>query len=114
MTQPSNLYRPTRHATVRAQQRGVSAAVLTHVFRFGDLELPAGGGCCSLEISADMALSLMSDGLPIDEIEAARRVVLIVGERGAIVTVMRRNAPSIRARESRGRRPPTRSRRRGV
>ena len=114
MTRSSDLFQLTRHAAVRAQQRSVSAAVLSHVSGFADIELPAGGGCHSQEISADMALSLMSDGLPIHEIEAARRVVLIVDPAGAIITVMRRSPPSISARQRAKHRRPSRACRRGV
>ena len=105
MTRPSNSFRPTRHAAVRAQQRSVSPEVLTLVFLNADIELPAGGGCCSLEISAEMALSLMSEGHPIHEIESARRVMLIVDGVNGIVTVIRRAPPWSVRRRGANRRP---------
>ena len=114
MTRPSNLFRPTRHAAVRAQQRSVNPQVLTQVFLNADIELPAGGGCRSLEISADMMFSLMSEGHPIHEIESARRVVLIVDGGNGIVTVIRRAPPCGAGRRPTNRRRPSRVNRGGV
>jgi hypothetical protein len=41
----------TRHATTRAQQRGVTPSQIDAVLRYGDMEALRGGGCSSLWIS---------------------------------------------------------------
>jgi hypothetical protein len=41
----------TRHATARAQQRGVTRSRVDAVLRYGDMEARRGSGCASLWIS---------------------------------------------------------------
>ena len=41
----------SRHAVVRAQQRGITPAQIDAIVRYADMECPRGGGCVSIWIS---------------------------------------------------------------
>ncbi len=43
----------TRHATLRAQQRGVTHAMLDALIHNADVEAPVGGGCTVLRLSRE-------------------------------------------------------------
>src|SRR4051794_36590175 len=88
---PMDTYRNplTRHAAIRARQRGVSVRLLDVLIAHADCELHAGAGCSTLRLSRHAAGSLVTEGVVTPD-EAARmsRVVAIDGRRG-IVSVLR-------------------------
>jgi len=54
--------RLSRHADRRAQQRGVTHAVLNDLLAFGDIEVPVGSGCVALSISRNRLQDLSVRG----------------------------------------------------
>ena len=79
----------TRHATVRAQQRGIKPAYIDAVIRYGDLEHRRGRGCVSISISRRELSRLgpiTPEGIPTDKL---RGVTVPQTEDQACVTVFR-------------------------
>jgi hypothetical protein len=78
----------TRHASVRAQQRGVPHRVINALATWADVEIPVGGGCVALSLSRRQ----MSDrGLRASlgaELDRLAGVALVADETGAVVTVL--------------------------
>jgi hypothetical protein len=79
----------TRHAGVRAQQRGVTPSQIDAVLRYGDMEARRGSGCSSLWISKNELRRLgpvTPEGVPTDRLNGL--IVLQAHDR-ACVTVFR-------------------------
>jgi hypothetical protein len=79
----------SRHAAIRGQQRGIRPAVVDFVLQHFDVDLEAGDGCRSYRISHRSVAELLRDGVPVNEVDRAKSVVVIVHvDSGEIVTVM--------------------------
>lgn len=80
----------TRHAVIRAQQRGIRPQVIDCVLAQADIDLHAGDGCHSYRISnRKMAMLLKAGALAAAVLDRAKRVVVIWSERsGEVVTVL--------------------------
>jgi hypothetical protein len=79
----------SRHAAVRANQRGVPHALLQTLIEHADVETPVGGGCFALSISRARLReddTRRSFGSAIDRV--AGLAVICSGDDGAIITVM--------------------------
>ena len=78
----------TRHAAIRARQRGIGAAMLDAFLSLADAEAPVGGGCIALSISRstkrDRAIRA-AFGPMLDRIAD---LAMVLAEDGSVVTVM--------------------------
>ncbi len=96
----STIPRMSRHAEIRAQQRGIRARVRELILVHHDHARPLGGGCRSIFISRRRAARLRANGLEPALLEAAIGVVLVVSADGRrVVTVL--HASGARARRYR-------------
>lgn len=80
-------YTLSKHATTRAQQRGVRQWVVDSLFNEADVEHPVGGGCRALTFSRSRVVELREDGASVGELEALGRHFLVISPDGTIVTV---------------------------
>lgn len=78
----------TRHATLRLQQRGIGRDVVAVVLLWGDTIRDVGDGSIALSVSSRQMSELRNDHVPAALIERARKVVLILGADGAIITAV--------------------------
>lgn len=68
----------TRHATRRAQQRGIRRNAQQLLFHYGDREIPAARGCYRLSISSGRLRLLVQQGeIDAQTAERCSRLVLI-------------------------------------
>lgn len=78
----------SKHATVRAQQRGIRRPVLDLILTLGDRKTRVAGGLWAISMSDDRATELRRAGVPAQELERVRGVNAIVNlEREMVVTV---------------------------
>lgn len=89
---PSRSIALTRHAAIRARQRGIPDRLLAILLAHADRELYAGGECSSLRLSKRGAKGLVAEGVATPD-EAARvaGLVAVDGRRG-VVSVLRATA----------------------
>jgi hypothetical protein len=79
----------SRHATVRAQQRGISSAQLSAVATHGDMETHRGGDCYATWISKEALRRLgpmTPEGVSTDRLKG---LTLVQSEDGTLVTAFR-------------------------
>lgn len=84
----------SRHAIVRANQRGVPHALLQNLIDHADVETPVGGGCIALSISRSRLQeedTRRSFGSAIDRV--AGLAVICSGDDGAVVTILHERGP---------------------
>ena len=87
----------SKHASKRAQQRGISRQTMDLVMERADQYRDAGDGCVTCWISRRQCAQLRSEGLAAAQIERVTNVVLVIQPAyGVIVTTMHGN--KIRAR----------------
>lgn len=78
----------SKHAMVRAQQRGIRGSVLDLILTLGDRKTRVAGGLWAISMSDDRATELRRAGVPAQELERVRGVNAIVNlEREMVVTV---------------------------
>lgn len=91
----------TRHARQRLQQRGSRAKDVAILMAYGDIEVPARDGCCFLRLSRGAVTWLLECGrIPIQEIDRARRLTVLVDPLDRVVTALKCD-PDRRVRPSR-------------
>ena len=78
----------TRHAAIRAQQRGVRRRELPHLLECGSLERPLAGGAASLMLSRDDCAELLAGGCHPDVVAQLRRRAAVCGEDGTVLTIL--------------------------
>jgi hypothetical protein len=79
----------TRHASNRAQQRGIKNSTIGLVLAYADVELHAGEGFISLFMSRTNIKKLIRKGIPAALLEKSHGVVLLINSAGtSIVSVM--------------------------
>ena len=78
----------SRHASMRARQRGIPNASIRFLLLHADREVPAGSRCTALTVSRRLSDLLISQGESAELVNRARRIALVVGSAGRIVTVM--------------------------
>jgi hypothetical protein len=79
----------SRHATVRAQQRGISHAQLSAMATHGDMEIHRGGDCYAIWISKKTLRRLgplTPEGVPTDRLKG---LTILQGEDDTLVTTFR-------------------------
>lgn len=82
----------TKHGEERLKQRGSQVHDVEIVFRYGDVEVPAHRGCRFLRLSHHTANSLLVAGiLPVQAVDRARRLVLLLDPSDRLVTVVKCN-----------------------
>jgi hypothetical protein len=82
--------RMTHHARQRLQQRGSRAEDVAIVVAYGDIEVPARNGCRYLQLSNKEAAMLQQRAiLTATEVDRARRLVVLVGPTGKVVTLLK-------------------------
>jgi hypothetical protein len=79
----------TKHATSRLRQRGVRAAEVRLVMTYGDIEIPAHNGCRFVRLSHAAVASLYERARSTREIDRARRLMLLIGPTGNLITVLK-------------------------
>jgi len=80
-------YMLSKHAAIRAQQRGVRQWVVDSLFNEADVVHPVGGGCHALTLSRRRVVELRGDGASVGELEVLGRHFLVISPDGTIVTV---------------------------
>src|SRR5690242_20658934 len=96
--------RATRHATTRAQQRGITPSQLDAVARYADMEAPRGDGCAAIWISKQELHRLgpsTPEGISIDRL---RDLTVLQGDDQSCVTVFRSRRSKVYRRHARSRR----------
>jgi hypothetical protein len=86
----------TRHAMQRCQQRGIPLDALDLVHAFGDIDVPASGGCVRRLLSHRASVELLADGWPPALVDRAARLTLIVADNGEVVSTWPRHATTRR------------------
>lgn len=82
----------TRHAERRAQQRGVTPALIDTVLHYADIEMQVGGRCIALRLSPEGVRHLRRDyGAALAD--RARDIVLILAD-DVLVTVLHALGPA--------------------
>jgi hypothetical protein len=79
----------TRHASIRASQRGIPHSLLQTLIEHADVETAVGGGCFALRVSRRRlkdAEVRRSFGASVDRV--AKLAVICGGDDGSIVTVL--------------------------
>lgn len=71
-------FRMTRHAEARIQQRGIRRESIDLVLHDSDIEVHAGDGLMSLQLSRRRLAQLAESGVPANVRENAQNVVLLV------------------------------------
>lgn len=77
----------TRHAEWRAQQGGVTPALIRTLLEYADIEMPVGRGCTALRVS-DQGLYQLSGDQGAALADRVKDIVLIVAENEVLVTVL--------------------------
>jgi hypothetical protein len=94
----------SRHAMIRAQQRGITPSQIDAVMRYADMECPRGGGCVSIWISKRELRRFRSstpEGISIDRLQG---LIVVQGGGEACVTVFRHRQSKTYRRSAGGRR----------
>src|SRR5262249_5888960 len=94
----------SRHATLRAQQRGITPTQVDAVLRYADMETPRGHGCAALWISKHELGQLgpfTPEGVSTDRLQDV--TVLQSGDQ-ACITVFRNRRSRLYRRRARSRR----------
>lgn len=82
--------RMTRHARQRLQQRGSRPKDVVIVMTYGDIEVPARGGCRYVRLSDREAARLLDEGnMKVSDLDQARRLVVLADPEGRVVTVFK-------------------------
>lgn len=84
----------TRHARLRARQRGARLTAVGIVYAHADMEIAAGSGCVRRFLSRQSQLELIRGGHGAQQIGQAARLELVVAQDGRVVTVIKRNPSS--------------------
>lgn len=82
-----SLIRISRHAAIRAQQRGVQVSTISFIFSFADTQVYVGNSCKAHSLSRRAALRLRELRHPPHDIDRARRVTVITSPDGEVITV---------------------------
>ncbi len=78
----------SKHATVRAQQRGIRQSVLDLILSLGDRKVRVAGGLWAVSMSNHRAAELRRAGVSAQEIERVQGINAIVNlDRMVVVTV---------------------------
>ncbi len=93
----------TLHARRRAAQRRIPEEALSLLFTYGDIELPQRNGCRSLQLSRETVAMLNALGWPLEAVECASRVVLILSAEDRLVTAIKDSTSARRTHRLRGR-----------
>ncbi|OJI95003.1 hypothetical protein LY10_01164 [Planktotalea frisia] len=87
--QTKNTTRMSKHASIRAQQRGVKLSAIEVVFDYGDIETNAGSGSYKLKISRELLDGLVQTKIIGRQLaETCQRLTLVVSGK-SIVTCYR-------------------------
>jgi hypothetical protein len=80
----------SRHARQRLQQRGTRTKEIVLVIDSGDIEIPARSGCRFLRLSHRAVASLLrQDHFPVQDVDRARRLMVLVDPSDRVVTVFK-------------------------
>ncbi|WP_377811141.1 hypothetical protein [Azospirillum sp. A29] len=77
----------TAHARLRIDERGISPVDIETVLTWGR-ELPVGGGARSVTLSRHAAAELAAEGTPRSQINALRRMAVVVAADGDVMTAL--------------------------
>ncbi len=78
----------SRHAEIRVAQRGIRKEVLALVMSEHDVDADVGNGCCALRVSRRRIRDLLEEGHPPKTVERLKRLVVVDGAAGTVVTIM--------------------------
>jgi hypothetical protein len=87
MAQSVERHRLTRHAEIRANQRGVTISRLASLLSFADIDVAVGRQLYARRVSRCALAEAIQEGLSPSEGERISRIAVIEGDNGAIVTV---------------------------
>jgi Domain of unknown function (DUF4258) len=79
----------TNHAKIRCKQRGIRESAVRAVLHYGDIEMASYGSCRKLQISARAEIAMFSDGLGVTQVDAAKKIALVVDSGDRVVTVLK-------------------------
>lgn len=83
----------TKHAAERLDERGIPSADLELLLAAGDLERKQVRHCRSIQLSRRAAQRLIRAGIARARVDRLRRLTVITGGDGAIVTIYRGSPP---------------------
>jgi len=93
----------TRHATIRAQQRGVPHGVLNALIAHADLEAPVGSGCTVLRFSRERLMDRdLRAALGATADRLGSLAIVLSDDTGEVVTVLHDHGGSEGRRYRRG------------
>lgn len=78
----------TRHASVRARQRGIDGDRLEMFLALADVDVPVGDGCVALSISRRLKRDRDIRAAFGPMLDRVADIALVMGEDGTVVTVM--------------------------
>ena len=78
----------SRHAEKRVAQRGIRKELLALMMAEHDVDANLGGGCSALRVSRRRIRDLLEEGHPPKTIERLKRLIVLDGDAGAVVTIM--------------------------
>ncbi len=82
----------TKHAQVRAQQRGIRSQTIDMILEMGDRKVRLPGNSFAISVSKSRALDLIRLGFPAADVERATNVVAVISANGgAVITVEHRS-----------------------
>ena len=87
MNQSIGRHELTRHAQVRANQRGVTKHRLASLLRFADIDVAVGRHLHARRVSRCGIAVAIQEGLAPSDAERLSRIAVIVADDGAVVTV---------------------------
>lgn len=79
----------TKHAQIRCRQRGVRNTVVQLVLKYSDIELPSYAGCKRLQLSHWASDCMLAEGIRVVEVDAAKKLALIVDGSDRVITVIK-------------------------
>jgi hypothetical protein len=83
-------FKISRHAKQRIQQRGARTGDIVLVTEHGDVEIPARSACRFIRLSDRAAASLLKqDRYAVQQVDRARRLMVLVDSSGRVVTVFK-------------------------
>jgi hypothetical protein len=78
----------TRHAARRSRQRGIRRRDVTRLVDLADRQVFVGSHCTSLWLSNEGVADLLGDGAPPGALVHLTRHCVLVGDNGAVLTVV--------------------------
>jgi hypothetical protein len=91
----------SKHAQLRARQRGTSSRDLQFILEHGEADQEVGSGCMEVSLKREQLSELRAAGIDTGQLERLARLRVILAEDGTIVTTMKVQGFTRRSRRQR-------------